>query len=450
MTVPCFQFWRVRFTENYGSDRLKVDSIAFLGRSGGAPISVQGEAFSDADGGLTPPPSISGAGAFAGTVPWEVGFGAPILEESDYIVTFSADTTAQKTIGYAGSVDGPWNFITYSTLPIGSIGFIKTQGSYFVGHGSSAGSGTPKKIYKSNNFSNWVEVDSVSASGPIRNFASDDLGQIIAVGGQGDGFIFRRSTDAGETWTTPTVSGITTSLNGAATNKLGAWVVGGNSGRVRYSTDDGQTWLTPAFSFSVNTIFFILHIEGVGFRAFGNSGRVWAANSNSVQTWSLFSSTTHTGIASPRAAYRPAATGETNPVICISSTDGTIWRSTDSGETWVNVASGLSILVGIAYADGVWIATAQGRQLYKSEDDAITWQAITPTPFGNSGNVSGAWSFSVDGKPQGSTLGYKFQHPVTPTHIEITASGASRPKRGIVEYSPDGNSWYELKTLDFS
>ena len=102
MTVPCFQFWRVRITQNYGSDRLKVDSIAFLGRSGGAPISVQGEAFADAG---------NPNGAFAGGPSWELPFLGSYLTSKPYPaqVIESADSTG------AGIVSGEFRVTTIST-----------------------------------------------------------------------------------------------------------------------------------------------------------------------------------------------------------------------------------------------------------------------------------------------------------------------------------------------
>jgi hypothetical protein len=60
---------------------------------------------------------------------------------------------------------------------------------------------------------------------------------------------------------------------------------------------------------------------------------------------------------------------------------------------------------------------------------------------------------SVDASPvftEGTWIGYKFAYPVTPTHIDITASGDSRPRSGVIEYSPDGRTWYALQTIAFA
>jgi hypothetical protein len=65
-------------------------------------------------------------------------------------------------------------------------------------------------------------------------------------------------------------------------------------------------------------------------------------------------------------------------------------------------------------------------------------------------NTKDRLQFLFETPVQERFIGYASQYPITPTHINIAGTGASRPKRGIVEYSPDGNSWYELKTLDFS
>ena len=68
--------------------------------------------------------------------------------------------------------------------------------------------------------------------------------------------------------------------------------------------------------------------------------------------------------------------------------------------------------------------------------------SIDGEAISNAGDASGAFS-------GGGAIGYKFALPVTPTHIDITASGTSRPKTGVIEYSADGRTWYPLQTLGF-
>lgn len=46
-------------------------------------------------------------------------------------------------------------------------------------------------------------------------------------------------------------------------------------------------------------------------------------------------------------------------------------------------------------------------------------------------------------------IGYAFPYPVTPMAVDISASGASRPKAGVIEYSYNGRDWYALQDIGF-
>lgn len=93
MSIPCFQFWRLRITQNYGADNVKIDAMAFLGRAGGPSISTDGIAIADAG---------SAVGAFTGGPAWDVNFLGYYLTSKPYPaqVIESADSVA------AGIVSG--------------------------------------------------------------------------------------------------------------------------------------------------------------------------------------------------------------------------------------------------------------------------------------------------------------------------------------------------------
>jgi hypothetical protein len=75
---------------------------------------------------------------------------------------------------------------------------------------------------------------------------------------------------------------------------------------------------------------------------------------------------------------------------------GTMTRSTNDGVTWSAVTSGFGSVTiqSVAYGNGVWIAVGNSGNMRRSTDDGVTWSAVT-SGFGTQNIFSAAYGNGV-------------------------------------------------------
>lgn len=230
-------------------------------------------------------------------------------------------------------------------------------------------------LYRSNNGGvTWKEtVTSVTLYRQWRKCASSADGtKLVAVVGASGGLPYR-STDSGATWTeltnvTPTIAltwtGIACSADG--TILFGA----GNGTSIRFSSTSGSTWVALSSGL----------LGWSGFCCSANGQILVACSSTfiSISTDTGANWTQQAAAGSRGWAAIACSSDGTKIVSCAS--DGTIYRTSDTGANWsavltVAVQPASNIFTGIACsADGTRIYATTRYAIYVSTDSGTTWE----------------------------------------------------------------------------
>jgi hypothetical protein len=454
MTVPCFQYWRLRVTENYGGDTVKIDSISFLERSGGDPISIDGEAIANAG---------DASGAFSGGAGWALsisgkpetfsiafnknlsGDGAFVINKNDneIIERISLDSNDTASCSVKFSPDGQYLAIYTNTelfvleTTEYTIVFNKQQTNnlskfclswspdsrYLACTKSVSGAIDTLSVFDS--YNSWADVFPSSLSANRANdLAWSHDGSYLCVansieGGSGKPLIFNTSD-----WSIISVSvgspenggffyGCQFSNDGTKLY-LSVFILGGFS---RFLTINTTTWTRSGTAFLSGSFvsgFQISPDENYVAVAFRNSivnpgtgVRLYSISNGALSEVSLSSSVTIPNAVSAN-------------LISWSYDSSDFLFAGDTGKLFsINASTGIVFEVSSINAEVQNVNSCHYAPYFP------------PAPSG------------------GGAIGYKFALPVTPTHIDMTASGTSRPKTGVIEYSADGRTWYALQTLGF-
>ena len=450
MTIPAFQFWRLRVTSIEAGDLLKIDSMAFLGRSGGDNIATGGTALSDAG---------DASGAFTGGSAWRVGFGS--VPQVDFAITTYLGSPPKGLEIYNADTDALITSL-YPTQPSGvspkNAQFSPDGTKLVVSYIDAGASLLRYRIYNTSDYSEY----STGAYGPT--FPSDTNGTMrispngeflglarrilnfpslsVALTMTRDYYDIAFSPDSAyavlvrtygtaplvliydtATWSSVSLT-LSSSISSASSCDFSpdGTILRISAAVATASVDtiiniDTATW-TEIDSFQVTDMTAIEKIRH------SNSGQYLAITSSGGTASTIMPIDVYDVSASPPS--RVAITSSLPPLV--ETTAAPTWRGDDS-----------EILVPIDILSGIVT-----DHLYRV--DTSTW-TISGILTGNREYYSADYSPTFT---EGSWIGYKFSYPVTPTHIDITASGDSRPRSGVIEYSPDGRTWYALQTIAFS
>lgn len=457
MTIPAFQFWRLRVTSIEAGDLLKIDSMAFLGRSGGDNIATGGTALSDAG---------DASGAFTGGSAWRVGFGGDSAES--YVVgtetgsppkgleVYNADTDELIDSIYAGTPSAlapinaqydpqkRWIATVYTAIGVATAPRFKSfnastlalVASIFQGPGDTRYNRALRFNHDGSYFGDAYEVRRTTDWLAVFYLTLDgNIGIVYDVAFSPDGNYFAVAyDDSGNSpyirvYDTSTWLPIVLSITNTPTSIVTSCDFSPDGTILKISCD--------AFTSSVDTIINIdtsTWTEIDYFQVQDATAIEKIRHSNSGQYLAITSSGGTASTIMPVDVYDVSASPPSRVPITsslpnfVESTAAPAWRDDDS-----------EILVPIDN-----LSTEITDRLFRV--DTSTWE-ISAALSGNREYYSADYSPSF---PAGSWIGYKFAYPVTPTHIDITASGDSRPRSGVVEYSPDGRTWYALQTIAFS
>ena len=157
-----------------------------------------------------------------------------------------------------------------------------------------------------------------------------------------------RSTDKGATWVAGTATGITPVA--LATNGAGLWLAIPSVGTGKRSTDDGLTWsdiTVPTVTGGVNKLAY----------AGGNVFIAISPSANIIVLVSTNNGTNWTSVAHGGGSITLNAIGSDEAgVVIISSSNATLRRSTDYGQTWAALAAPASTIAAIASNKmGTWL-----------------------------------------------------------------------------------------------
>jgi hypothetical protein len=244
-------------------------------------------------------------------------------------------------------------------------------------------------------------------------------------------------------WTAATNAPYTPYLTSIASSAEGStlaattydWVH--NSGATYVSTNSGGTWsptylLALAVACSADGTKLIL--AGIGpyvgpglISVSTNSGDTWTATSAPITNWSC--------VAASADGTKLFAGASKLGGPFWSAIAGPIYRSPDSGATWIPTASPDAVWTSIAAsADGTKLAAAGSGSVYNSVDSGANWI---------SNNVPGPGMLSVASSADGKKLvaaGGGGIYTSTNSGAGWTASGASLTNWTSVASSADGNN----------
>lgn len=479
MTVPCFQYWRLRVTENYGGDTVKIDAISFLGRSGGDPISIDGEAIANAG---------DATGAFSGGAGWVISannekggyFAIGTLTNNANDETFVVDSQSFSFLEQLNLDAAQTASYSVKFSPDGQYLAVYVQDSVI-----------PFVIVET---TNWTIIKSFTSPGDFGNSQgyhaiawSPDSRYVACAGDTTDAI---KVFDSQASWAnvySGTYSPLETS--GVFYSYQLDWHPSGNylvyaaadySMLVMFDTSDWSQVTITAPSFQYDGSIYFDYFIGAQFSADGS------------KIYAVFYSS---NINSDRLVVIDQATGWTeSEVFTLSGNSGGgsigVYFSPDNNYFVVGEYAPNAHVLGMRLWDFSTgtpvIQSVSGVTanifLYSYGTPAVSWKAdnsgflfagtiqaggggiysvdistLTATLISSLNATISDFVYSVDIAPYfppapagGGAIGYKFALPVTPTHIDITASGTSRPKTGVVEYSEDGRTWYPLQTLGFS
>ncbi len=270
--------------------------------------------------------------------------------------------------------------------------------------------------------------------------------RIIAVANNGD---ITLTTDGGITWeriTSPSEE----HLNSVFFVGNRGWIVG-NNGTLLRSVDGGVTWGREAWGFPTNfqSVFFVDELIGwaVGGGTFGAT-KIIKSTDGGV-TWSIQPNDTGTG-----TLYGVWFVND--QVGWLVGAGGTLARTTDGGQTWVNQDSGTSQpLRAVQFVDEQtgWIG---GNGIMRTDDGGETWTLQTPG-FGSvqhlhflDANTGWAISFSSvmytnNGGQTWTLLARNRDHPSESAHFLSATLGFGSGSGGDVMRSVDGcDNWTRI------
>lgn len=239
-------------------------------------------------------------------------------------------------------------------------------------------------FYKSTNDGiDWEAIDPGNSNATVDAIAIRDDGLIVIASNQS----VYRSTDDGENWSGQQVVigdefisclGVAPGLVFAGVTDLS---VPNGYATLRRSIDDGDTWTVFSPEWSLDAINAITrHPKGNAFAATDLGIR---RSTDSGVSWALTTGFNYpvTALAVNPAGYLFAATGDRSSP---TSPGNGVFRSTNQGETWIQMSTGITNLNNYALAvnvNGTLYAGTSRSGVFRSPNGGATWISINRSIF---------------------------------------------------------------------
>ncbi len=269
------------------------------------------------------------------------------------------------------------------------------------------------------------------------SIAAIDSENCWAVGASSSGYgTIARTTDGGQTWKrqgSPTQIPNTDLLKISALGRNTAWVAGGAPGTILFTNDGGQTWASrtpPGVQGSLlqgACAIDSLNAWVAGAGATGTNGPTILRTSDGGKTW----------------LNKTPATVPTNHMLAISAVDGSdawavggsadVMGTSDNGASWsqFKLQTGNQDLNDVATPGRgiVWVAADYGG-IFRTDDSGATWVNQSPA-----GPIHGYWLMCMDALDENTAW--------------VAGPSAAGPMGGTLYGTVDGGkSWKNELTLD--
>lgn len=225
-------------------------------------------------------------------------------------------------------------------------------------------------LYSSDSGATWTKATSSGTSSTLYGVGAD-YGDVFVTGSSGTSL---KSGDRGKTWTAqPSFFNFT--MYSIMRNYLtGLYVAAGASGSLFLSNDYAKTW---SYTMLPSTLLYrALGVSGSRFLASGNSSLMYSTT-DFGQNWTLMrgpSSGTYYGLG------RDATTG----TILLSASSGGLMRSTNNGQSWSSVTSGVTnTLYSVSAAtQNVFVVTGSSSTILRSTNGGSSFTKIAAPTSG--------------------------------------------------------------------
>ncbi len=285
------------------------------------------------------------------------------------------------TLGSLLLAQSDWQIIKEPTQPLigalDNVFFLTPNEGWIVG---GVGTVQPVAILHTNDAGQTWEVLFTLPPGADTTFNApffldSNTGWVV-----GDNGLIWKTTDGGFTWTdqSPDTLITTSHLQSISPVDANTIYVSGDDGAILKSTDGGSTWTDQTIPASASDLDRIHAFNADSAFAMSNSndGYIFSTTDGGT-TWN----TINAPFPGPGISLRQYdCVGLPNGTAYIAGYHGTVFKSTDYGVSWTNVANIFGALYKIFYSigaigDHIWCGDSNGR-IYYSSDAGANWDTL--------------------------------------------------------------------------
>jgi photosystem II stability/assembly factor-like uncharacterized protein len=220
----------------------------------------------------------------------------------------------------------------------------------------------------------WSVAQAPSSTVQLDRVTSPAAGVYVAIGYMlGTGAVIMRSTDGGQTWTSP-VPNTTEQLADVAFGNAMTGVIITGYGKVLRTTDGGATWSMPS-EITPNGLATVAFASPTTVVTISAQGPVFRSTDGGI-TWAAGDDLGFSGVENLRQLrFRSSSEGYAVAM------NGQVWRTSDAGVGWTLMAGGsdLEAFSAVRFRYGAGLAAGLGG-LYETQDDGVSWVQIDARP----------------------------------------------------------------------
>ncbi len=242
-----------------------------------------------------------------------------------------------------------------------------------------SGSNTPTVILHTTDAGITWEMQSYIPAGTDTSwkdvcFVDPDNGWVVGSGG-----VIWHTANGGSTWTDQTPGFTTITLNAVSAVDADVAFACGDNGTILKTTDGGDNWTDQSAAAVISSDLDDIHAFDSN-RAFvmsGSNDGVIGYTSDGGAIWNA-TNVPFPPVGASQKQY--SCTGLPDGTSYTSGYYGTIFKSTDFGQTWINVAnifgSRLKIFYSVAASgNNIWAGNSSGK-IYRSSDGGAVWDTL--------------------------------------------------------------------------